>query len=393
MYFTREIESQLITQLEKKEIIVLTGMRRTGKTSLLKHLFDSVKSGNKVFFDLQNLLEQKIFDEIDYNNIIKNLRAFKVTTSEKMYLFIDEIQFMPKVTNAIKYLYDHFNIKFVVTGSSSFYLKNLFPESLAGRKVVFELFPLSFNEFLSFKGTQSNFIESFEEKREKVSLIENELLKKSYDEYLKYGGFPQVVLEENEEQKKMLLKDIFSSFFQIDILNLADFKKIDAFKKMIDLLFERTGAKLDISKLASLIGVSRDTVYSYLNLLEGTFFIHLITPFTMNKDREISGTKKLYMCDTGMINLFSNVSSGSLLENSVFNNLKRYGTVNYFQKRSGIEIDFILNKKTAIEVKTTGDKNDIEKLKKLSQGINLTEYYLVAQNYIEHENYIPAYLI
>lgn len=393
MYFKREIEPNLIAQLQKKEITVLTGMRRTGKTFLLRHLYQTIKSKNKVFLDLQNLLEQKIFDEIDYNNIITNLKQYKITTSKKLYLFIDEIQFMPKVTNAIKYLYDHYNIKFIVTGSSSFYLKNLFPESLAGRKIVFELYPLTFNEFLVFNGLNLELTNEFSQKDKCKNKIEYERLTKYYDEYLKYGGFPQVVLENDISQKELLLNDIFNSYFQIDILTLSDFRKVDALKKLIFLLMERVGSKLDISKLASLTGVSRDSIYSYINLLEGSYFFHLITPFTKNKDREVSGTKKVYICDTGILNLLTNVSDGNLLENSIFNNLKKYGEVNYFQKRTGLEIDFILNKSIALEIKITGDISDIKRLKRLSGQLKIKEHYLIAQNYLEEDKTICAYQI
>ena len=393
MYFEREIEQELTKQLKKKEILVLTGMRRTGKTSLLKSLYKKIDSDNKVFLDLQNILEQNIFDEIDFNNILVNLKSYNISSNKKIFLFIDEIQFVPQVTHAIKYLYDHYNIKFVITGSSSFYLKNLFPESLAGRKVIFELYPLTFKEFLIFKGIELGFDKEFYLKAKNKNIIEYQRIKKYYIEYLKYGGFPQVVLENDVLQKELFLKDIFNSYFQIDILILSDFKKIDALKKLIFLLMERIGSKLDISKLASLTGVSRDSVYSYINLLEGSYFFHLITPFTKNRDREVSGAKKVYICDTGILNLLSNVSDGNLLENAVFLNLKNYGEVNYFQKHTGLEIDFILNKSIALEIKTTGDISDIKKLKRLSKQLELSEHYLIAQNYIEESESICAYQI
>ncbi len=393
MYFQRNIEPTLLSQLKRKEIVVLTGMRRTGKTTLLKRIFDKIKSDNKVFLDLENMLEQKIFEEIDYNNILANLKSYGVTTKSKIYLFIDEIQFMPNVVSAIKYLYDHYDIKLFVSGSSSFYLKNLFPQSLAGRKIVFELFPLTFNEFLIFKGFAIEIADDFQRKAESKNIVEFERVSKYYDEYLEYGGFPQVVLENDISQKELILKDIFNSYFQIDILMLSDFRKISAFRKLIFLLMERVGSKLDITKLASLTGVSRDSIYSYINLLEGSYFIYLITPFTNNRDREVSGTKKVYLCDTGILNLLSKVSSGSLLENSVYMNLKQYGEINYYQKHSGIEIDFILNKSIAFEVKTSGDNKDLGKLKRLANQLNIDEYFLISHNYLNDEKAIAAYQI
>ncbi len=393
MIFEREIEKQLFEQVDTKQVIVLTGMRRTGKTTVLKSIFNKIPSPNKYYFDIENIIERKTFEENDYNNIVKNLKAYGISPNEKAYIFIDEIQLMPNLTSVLKYLYDNYDIKFFVSGSSGFYLKNLFPESLAGRKIIFELFPLTFREFLKFKNILIENYDDFQSKVLNKNRILHEKLTKYYDEYLKYGGFPQVVLEENVQQKGYILSDIFSSYFQKDLMSLADFRKVDSFKKMIFLLLERVGSKIDITKLASLVGISRDSVYSFLNLLEGSYFIHFISPFTKNKDLEISGTRKFYFCDTGLINQFSSVSEGAILENSVFLNLKQNGTINYFQKRNGMEIDFILNGKSAFEVKKTGDFSDINKLHKLSNKIGIDQYFLISANYLDFENTIPTTLI
>lgn len=396
MQYRRKIQADLEKQLTTREIVVITGMRRTGKTTLMKMLFDKIKSKNKVFLDFQNILDQKVFDEIDFNNIFANLKYYGIKLEEKVYIFIDEIQFKPEVTGAVKYLYDHYDVKFFITGSSSFYLKNLFPESLAGRKVTFELYPLFFEEFLTFNDISLESGENFEEKSSSKNFIEYQKLSKFYEEYLKFGGFPQIVLEKNEKQKQLMLNDIFSSYFQIDVITLADFKKIDAFKKLIFLLMERVGSKLDISKLSSILGVSRDTAYSYLSLLEGTYFIYLINPFTLNKDKEVSGTKKVYLCDNGIVNQFSQVSKGSLLENSVFLNLKKYGTINYYQKRNGAEIDFIVkngNDITALEVKSNAVENDLKYLKRISDQLAIQKYYLISNSFNNIANSICAYQI
>ncbi len=393
MIFEREIEKQLFEQVDTKQVIVLTGMRRTGKTTVLKSIFNKISSPNKYYFDIENIMERKTFEENDYNNIVKNLKAYGISANEKAYIFIDEIQFMPNLTSVLKYLHDNYNFKFFVSCSSGFYLKNFFPESLAGRKILFELFPLTFREFLKFKNILIENYDDFQSKVLNKNRILHEKLTKYYDEYLKYGGFPQVVLEENVQQKGYILSDIFSSYFQKDLISLADFRKVDSFKKMIFLLLERVGSKIDITKLASLVGISRDSVYSFLNLLEGSYFIHFISPFTKNKDLEISGTRKFYFCDTGLINQFSSVSEGAILENSVFLNLKQNGTINYFQKRNGMEIDFILNGKSAFEVKKTGDFSDINKLHKLSNQIGIDQYFLISANYLDFENVIPTTLI
>ncbi len=370
---------------------MLSGMRRVGKTTLMRQLFNELDDDNKVFLDMENPLEQLIFDEIDFNNILNNLQQFGITKNKKAYLFIDEIQLVPSVVKAIKYLYDHYDIKFMVTGSGSFYLKNLFPESLAGRKFIVELFPLDFEEFMIFKGLSLPFTDSFEEKAEHKNRLFFEKYKTYYNEYLEYGGFPQVVLAKKTEKKKRLLRDIFTSYFEKDVKSLSDFRHIKGFRDLILLLLRRTGSKLDISKLATVLGLSRPTVYSYLSFLEQTYFISTVKPYSGSIDKELSGAGKVYICDTGFINMFAKIDEGTLFENAVFSNLRSYGKINYYQNRSGTEIDFILPERgIALEVKTKAIKQHIQKLERLSKTLNLKEFYVVSREFSEEPNVISV---
>ena len=248
-------------------------MRRVGKTTLCQMIFNEIKSKNKLFLDMENPIEQKIFEEKDYNNIIFNLKELGVNPGQKMYIFLDEIQAMPNIVKAVKYLYDHHNIKFFLTGSSSFYLKNLFPESLAGRKHVFELFPLTFEEFLLFKQIKVKRYQDFDHKAKNKNRIAYEKVIKYYEEYLKFGGFPQVALTEDESEKKLLLKDIFTSYFEMDVRRLADFRHITAFRDMLLLLMQRVGSKLDISRISSEIGSpGRRSILTLLSLKDPILF-------------------------------------------------------------------------------------------------------------------------
>lgn len=390
MYFSRKILKEIEKHLKSRQIIVLTGMRRSGKTTAFRMIYEKINSENKVFLDLENPLDQKIFEEKDYNNIWANLRPYGITPQKKSYVFIDEIQDKPEITKTIKYLYDHYPVKFFLTGSSSFYLKNLFPESLAGRKFIFELYPLDFEEFLMFKRRKKEFKAEFKDKEKAGNSVVCERFKKLYDEYLDYGGFPQVVLEESALLKKSNLSDIFKSYFEKDVRGLADFKNISAFRDLILLLLGRAGAKLDVSKLAKEVGVSRETVYSYLSFLEATYFIKLVQPYSRNVDREVSGARKVYICDNGFISQFSRSSEGSLLENAVWQNIRRRGEIKYYQKRSGPEIDFIVDGKIALEVKQKGGDYDYAKLAALAKSLKIKEYYVVSRKFAEGKGIIPA---
>jgi uncharacterized protein len=390
MIYPRKIEEELKKQLDSREIIVLTGMRRTGKTVLMNSLFSLIQSKNKVFFDLENPLNRKIFEEDNYDNIWKNLEKFNVTSKEKLYIFLDEIQLMPKVSSAIKYLYDHYDIKFFLTGSSSYYLKNLFSESLAGRKIIFELYPLDFEEYLVFQEKPVEFLRDFQEKEKRKNKISFSLYEKQYDDYLDFGGFPKVVLEKDIEQKKKLLNDIFSSYFEQDVKSLADFKNVNKLRDLIILLSARVGSKIEISKLSAELGVSRETIYNYLSFLENTYFIFLIQPFSRNTDREVSGARKVYFCDTGILNILGKISSGSIFENAIFRSLKNYGKINYYQRRTGAEMDFVVDEKIGFEAKNQGGKFDVKKTVKLSKSIGLKNSYVISRKYSQDEGVILA---
>jgi len=386
----RKISGRLREVMHTSEIVVLTGMRRVGKTTVLKMLYQEIPGKNKVFLDFENLLDRKIFEETDFNRIVTGLKEAGLKNEKGAYVFIDEIQNFPQSVHALKYLYDHYSIKFFVTGSSSFYLKNLFPESLAGRKTIFELFPLDFQEFLRFKEVSVPFETFFKQKAENKNIIRHEKLSGYVSEYIEWGGFPQVVLASDISHKKRLISDIFSSYYQKDILQLSDFKNLNAFRDLLMLLIQRTGSKLDISKLASETGISRDTVYSYLSFLEATYMISLIRPFSGNADREVSGSRKLYFCDNGILSVFGKLSEGSMFENAVFCQLRNFEKINYYQKRSGIEIDFILpGQEIAIEVKSRWNDIDFNKISRVSSEIKLKESYLLTRQFNGHKMCIP----
>jgi len=144
MIFRRKLFETIEKYLESKEAIVITGMHRVGKTTLLNFFYEKINSNNKVFFDLEDPLNQSIFRQESFDQIKGNLKRYGFDFSKKGYIFLDEIQSIKNLPSIVKYFYDHYQIKFFLTGSASFYLKNLFSESLACRKYLFELYPLDF---------------------------------------------------------------------------------------------------------------------------------------------------------------------------------------------------------------------------------------------------------
>ncbi len=388
--YDRKLSAPLLKEINLGRIVILTGMRQVGKTTIMRRVFEAITGPHKIFLDLENPLNQKVFEEDNFDNIIANLSELGFAPGRKSYIFLDEVQSAPKIVKALKYLFDHYRIKFFLTGSSSYYLKNLFPESLAGRKVLYELFPLDFEEFLVFNEKQKKSAGSFSARARGKNKIAFELYKKLFNEYLEFGGFPAVVLESNRTRKKQILEDIFKSYFEKDVKTLSDFRELGKMRDLILLLTGRAGAKLEISKVASEIGMARETVYAYLNFLEKTFFISLLSPFSRGVDGEVRGAKKSYFCDTGLLNYLGRIPEGAILENAVFLNLKKYGTLNYYEKYKGPEIDFILNKKVAFEIKTKGNSSDLKRLKRIAQGLKMKESYLITKDYTNINHTILA---
>lgn len=377
MLLERKLFKHLQPYIHSKEALIITGMRRTGKTSLLRFLYDRIPSKNKLFLDLENPLNQKYFEEANYDKIKSSLEFLGLDFSRKPLLFLDEIQLVKSLPRIMKYLIDHYRVKFFLTGSASFYLKNLFTESLAGRKYIFELFPLDFEEFLLFK--KSKLI--LPDKPGKISRPIFDAVSVLYDEYLYFGGFPEVVLKKTLKEKKKSLEDIFTSYFQMEVLRFGDYRRNEVVRDLMILLLQRAGSKLDVQKMASELGVSRLTLNEYISFLEGTYFIARIRPFSRNKDLELRKMPKVYVCDSGLANNLTKIGEGSLFENNVFQNLRIKGGVHYYQKKSGVEIDFIVNKETAIEVKTSAAENDLKRLKKISSEIGLKKFKIITRSF------------
>ncbi|MFH1759194.1 MAG: ATP-binding protein [Patescibacteria group bacterium] len=381
MYYSRKIEAQIRKNLKNNKAVVLTGMRRVGKTTILREIYKSVD--NKVWFDFENPLDMKYFEDVDYNDVYENIiQRGDLDRQKRVYVFIDEVQLYPLISKVVKYLIDHYQVKFILTGSASYYLKNLFPESLAGRKIIFELYPLDFEEFLIFKKEDAERYQKIKNKK-KISELDYELYDYYYKEFVEWGGFPEVVLENKRQFKKDRLNDIFASYYQQEIINLADYRKGHKVRDLVMLLTARVGSQLDLVKLSQELQIQRVTIYSYLAFLQDTYFIHLVSPLSKSIDRTVSGTQKIYFCDNGILKVMAQLNAGQLLENAVFNQLKTKGKINYFRRKTGAEVDFILNKKIAYEVKNTASAVDVRNLRKSMKLAKVKSGYVVSKNYIK----------
>ncbi len=354
--YKRKIFDDLLAHLPEKTATVLTGMRRVGKSTALRWLLEQVEHDNKLYLDLERVENRYIFEQRTYRDVQIDLEIAGIDFTRPAVIALDEIQLVREITSIIKYFHDTYPVKFLVTGSSSFYLRNHFSESLAGRKQIFDMTPLDFQEFLWFKGVDDGPLGKFAFQNYQQGIYLK--YKEFYEEYLRFGAFPEIALTNTEKGKIAYLKDIVNAYIELDIRLLADFEVSGTLYRLIRLLASQVGSPLDVSKISSILGLDRRKVSAYLDLLEQTFFLYSVTPFTKSMARELSQRRKVYLADTGILQHLAQVSSGQVFENAVFLQLQRLGQVNYYQRKSGQEIDFVFRQNTAVEAKETPHPGD-----------------------------------
>jgi uncharacterized protein len=386
---------ELIKHIEHKNALVITGMRQVGKSTLMKQIFDETSSP-KLWFDFDNPMDLILFENKDYNAIYRSLSNLTGAISERLFVFIDELQNYPEATKVIKYLIDHYKVKFIVSGSSNYYLRNLFPESLSGRKFLFQLNPLSFQEFLYFRDKvdlEKALPKPIEKRLLTLGLFEYKQYEQEYYDFMHFGSMPEVVLTQPVETRLLILKNIFRSFFEKDIRILSDFKDITEVRDLIRLLVSRVGSMLDISRLASEMGIERRKIYAYLEFLQGVYFIRLLPRYSKSIDRSIAGGKKIYFSDTGILKTIGSINDGQLFENAVINQLAGYGELSFYNHRQTSEIDAILNNNHAFEIKLTGTPSDSKQLSVLCAKLGIEKHSLISLNFREELNVVyPMFL-
>ncbi len=419
----RNLTGKILNQLEKHEIIFLLGTRQTGKTTLTKLVADSAEyeADTIFFFDFEDKEYRSLFETVSIQ-LLKNIFRLEGVNFDKPALLIfDEIQLLGDPANLFKLLHDHFPmLRIIATGSSSLSIKHKFSDSLSGRKRVFHVEPLSFDEFLAFKGEdQLVKLRSFFNEGERDAVIP--LVKAHhfhflnlFEEYLVYGGYPEVVLTDGKSAKLEKLDSIATSYIQKDIREFGRIDNIDGYNNLLKYISVNLGAQFNLTSAQSTVGLSAQTVKKYISLLQETFIIKELPPYFVNKNKEISKTKKIFFKDNGIRNLqIKNFHSldlrpdiGALYENYVFNVLDREKdilTENYFYRtQAKTEIDFIVCREhnvKLVEVKA-GDFNRPVKAmkefeKKYRKSAEKINKIIVNKSHIEETKefvYIPAYL-
>lgn len=361
-YIERKIHQEVKKHLHRKEYTIITGPRQCGKTSLILALFKELRSnGESASFitfedrDILTAINNHPEEVFSFSRRPEKPTNPKGVLKHRHFLFIDEVQHANDPSNFLKYLYDVYgeNLKIVASGSSAFYIDRKFTDSLAGRKRVFELKTLSFNEYLKFaeKTEIEKELDLIRIQAGFVSSHKQELME-VFNNYLVFGGYPEVVLEEDNEEKINLLKEIKNSFLKRDI-DESGISNPDKFYNLLAMLAGQAGNLVNRNELSNTIGVDHKTTDKYLYVLQNCFHIDLVKPFYSNLRKELTKMPKIYFKDFGLRNMALNrffefrfrEDQGALLENYIYLRLTELydmEEIKFWRISEAQEIDFIL---------------------------------------------------
>jgi predicted AAA+ superfamily ATPase len=362
MYIKRDLEGKIKKYLSSPEIIAVVGARQTGKTTLLKHIQQDMEKSQ--FITFEDVQIRALFD-----NDIKAFIGLYVNPYK--YIFIDEFQYAKDGGRSLKLIYDTVKEKKIfISGSSVLDLTVRTVKFLTGRIFSFTLYPLTFQEYLSYKDRDLYDYLSQKSKGKKLNDVLIERFHSDLEDLIIYGGYPRVVISKDDEERQEVLRNILNIYLLKDIrdiLGLTDDYKV---LTMIKALALQTGNMVSYQELSTITQQALPFIKKNLNLLEKTFIIQLLKPYFTNKRVELVKNPKVYFYDTGLRNavigdyrrLNLRQDRGILYENFIFTELaKKNLSLKYWRTKSKAEVDFIVGDRTPVEVKSALAKNVIGK--------------------------------
>lgn len=318
--------NRIFQHMDCRDIILLAGLRRVGKTSIMKLIIGELISKG---FDKTRILfvslDDFLFNEKSITDIVAEYRLLhKIRMEEKIYLFFDEVTYKDKWTQQLKNLYDKENVKIIASSSSSsvFIDENAY---LTGRSRIIEVKPLDFDEWVEFKDI-------------KLKAVDKDLMVTYFDEYLSEGGMPEFVLTKD----RAYLQNLVEQLIYKDIIARHNIKMKSVIKDLFLLLMERSGKQLSINNIAKILNITPSNAKRYIEYFEETFLIGLIKKYGKTNEF-ITSQNKLYSGDIGIRNAYTGYrDKGAVFENYIYLKIKEKKPSYYVE--DGIEIDFITDR-------------------------------------------------
>jgi len=355
-------QNQLSLLLERREIVSVTGIRRSGKSSILKLCIDALLDRGvhgKNIFSIN--LEDFRFGVNRDTDFLENIYQEYIKLNKpvgKVYLFLDEIQTINNFERWLRTYYDkEKHLKIIISGSSSALLTGELATLITGRHISLTVFPLTFLEYFSYK--KPNYLKLFKEKGAHhfyLSRQNKELVVFVY-KFLLTGGFPEILFG-RVEAKELQLQQYLTDILFKDISKRYTIKNLDLLQKLLHYLISNNSNEISVNRIAKILGSSRATISQLINYYKQVFLLYTTTLFSYsaNERLQVKKPQKIYCVDTGLFFAVKQTAQEDLskmAENIVFLQLKNTWEKEVFYWKSKIEIDFIIDNGFPINVTYT----------------------------------------
>ncbi len=334
MIFRENYVKKIMAFTDTPFVKVLTGVRRCGKSTIMQMIMDELRG--------RGISDERIvsyrFDSMEYEDMtakqLYEMLKTKLSDTEKTYLFLDEVQEITSWEKTVNSINTDFNVDIYVTGSNSRMMSSEIATYLTGRYVSFRIFTLSFEEYLTFKKQYG-----------KVEDIHKELVN-----YIKYGGFPAIHLQEHPlDNAYTIVRDIYNSTIFSDIVKRNQVRKVDQLERVVKFVFDNVGKTFSAKSISDYIKsehrtIDNETVYNYLEKLESAYILHRCSRYDVQGKELLKTQEKFYLADSSFkysVLGYNDQSVAAMLENVVYLELLRRGYEVCIGKTPNGEIDFI----------------------------------------------------
>lgn len=352
----RDILDKILPWIGKDKILILKGSRQVGKTTLLRQIEQEIKTK-----DNDAVVVYLSADDLDNRSYFQSVDTLELFLSQKygfpqkfVYLMIDEFQVIPEAGLYLKNIFDRLKgrLQLIVSGSSSLEItKN--SEFLTGRALNFIIDRITFFEYACY-AQEANFTLLALEQWKDIELFYSTFADKlilNFHDYLIFGGYPEVITTQKEDEKKIVLSSIAQTYIEKDIVNFLKVENVNGFNSLLKLTAEQVGNLLNVHELTSTLSLATNTIKKYLDILSGTYILDLLRPYSSNLRIEISKMPKVFLLDLGLRNYLLHTwssemaESGRAIENFIYLSLLAQCSpdkIYFYRTISGAEIDFVI---------------------------------------------------